>query len=222
MLITVMLIASALVSYVLGGINGAIIASKLVYRSDVREKGSGNAGLTNFLRNYGFKGSPIVFVIDVLKGLIAVFIGGWLVSLAAPEGMEEYFLTVGRAFSVFFVVLGHCYPAYYGFKGGKGILCGAAAVFVLDYHAGITLVVIFAIVFGLSKYVSLASVVAALSLPIAMLVFGHKGLPVWLCAFAVALVVLRHRTNLSRLIRGTEPKHRLRRNVSDRLDEDAF
>lgn len=225
MLITVMLIASAAIAYFFGSINGSIIVSNLMFRSDVRERGSGNAGLTNFYRNFGVKGMAGVVGIDVAKGVLGALVGGWLLALAAPETpetMAAYFSDTGHMFAAVFVVLGHVFPIFYDFRGGKGILCGVSAAFIVDWRAGMICLLIFGITFLLTRYVSLGSVLGALSFPVAMLGLGHTGLPVTLSLLAVAMIVAKHGGNIVRLIRRKEPKFELKRDITHKLDEDKF
>ena len=123
MIITALLLAIAVIAYLLGSVNGAIIISRFLFHSDVRTLGSGNAGLTNFYRNYGAKGIAGVVGIDVAKGLLGAFIGGLLLGLATrdPLLVDEY-VRIGRLFATFCLVLGHVFPIFYGLRGGKGIL----------------------------------------------------------------------------------------------------
>ncbi|MBQ8263490.1 MAG: glycerol-3-phosphate acyltransferase, partial [Oscillospiraceae bacterium] len=116
---TLLLIIIAIVAYFCGGLNGAIISSRFIFHDDVRKHGSGNAGLTNFHRTYGTKGAAMVIAIDVLKSVIAVLVGGWLLK---PFGYGAE----GAVLGAVAVSLGHDFPALLGFKGGKGIVCGLA------------------------------------------------------------------------------------------------
>ncbi len=216
MKITLLLILIAAIAYFLGGINGAIITSRYIYRRDVRASGSGNAGLTNFYRVFGAKGLAMVAVIDVGKGLLAALIGGWLLSLAGD------YAEIGRSFAVFCLVLGHDFPVYYGFRGGKGILCGVAGAFIVDWRAGMICLLIFAIAVGTTRLVSLGSVLGTISYPVTLLSVGYTGLTVWLAFFAILLILIKHSGNIVRLIQGTEPRVDLRRNVTHKLDEEEF
>ena len=155
MLITLMLALAAIIAYLLGSVNGSIIVSRFLFGSDVRKQGSGNAGLTNFYRTYGFTGAAGVIAIDVLKGVLGAFIGGLLLNLAAPAGFEEEFTNVGRLVATFCLILGHSFPIFYEFKGGKGILCGVSCVFVVDVNAALIALFIFAVIVVSTKYVSL-------------------------------------------------------------------
>ena len=222
MLITLMLALTAIIGYIMGSVNGSIIVSRFLFGSDVRRQGSGNAGLTNFYRTYGITGIVGVIAIDVLKGVLGTLIGGLLLNLAAPAGFEAEFTDVGRLVATFCVILGHVFPIFYGFKGGKGILTGVSCVFVVDYHAAIIALVIFAIVVVATHYVSLGSVLSTLSVPVTLLANGFSGICMILTIVSVALIVIKHAENISRLIHHKEPKISFKKYLSHKLDNDGF
>lgn len=222
MLITVILIVIAAAAYCLGSINGAIVISRFVYHEDVRNGGSGNAGLTNFYRIYGPKAMAGVVGIDVAKGLLAALIGGWLLGLTDPGGTGVDFAAVGRLFGTFCVVMGHVFPAFYGFRGGKGVLCGVSAAFVVDWRAGLICVVVFLIIFFATKYVSLGSILGALSFPITLFAVDYRGIALILAIIPVLVIVLKHGGNINRLIYHKEPKFKFQKDLSRKLDEDDF
>ena len=222
MLITLMLALTAIIGYIMGSVNGSIIVSRFLFGSDVRRQGSGNAGLTNFYRTYGITGIVGVIAIDVLKGVLGTLIGGLLLKLAAPAGFEAEFTDVGRLVATFCVILGHVFPIFYGFKGGKGILTGVSCVFVVDYHAAIIALVIFAIVVVATHYVSLGSVLSTMSVPVTLLANGFSGICMILTIVSVALIVIKHAENISRLIHHKEPKISFKKDLSHKLDNDGF
>ena len=222
MLITLMLALTAIIGYIMGSVNGSIIVSRFLFGSDVRRQGSGNAGLTNFYRTYGITGIVGVIAIDVLKGMLGTLIGGLLLNLAAPAGFEAEFTDVGRLVATFCVILGHVFPIFYGFKGGKGILTGVSCVFVVDYHAALIALVIFAIVVVATHYVSLGSVLSTLSVPVTLLANGFSGICMILTIVSVALIVIKHAENISRLIHHKEPKISFKKDLSHKLDNDGF
>lgn len=198
---TFLLILIAIIAYLLGAVNGAIIASKYIFRRDIRNYGSHNAGLTNFYRVFGVPGTALVLVIDVLKTVFAVLIGGWLLGIV-KEPM------VGRLFAGFCAILGHCYPVYYGFKGGKGVLCGAVVALFASPGVGVVCIVVFVILLILTRYVSLASIVSAALLPLGIWIGlgkGH-GLEGVIGLFCFLLIAFQHRKNISRLLKHEEPK----------------
>lgn len=186
--------------YLLGGINGAILLSKLVEKDDVRRHGSGNAGFTNFFRNYGKRTSLLVILIDAAKAAVSCLLGGWLLGKygLGTEGM----LLGGLA-----ATLGHDFPAFLGFRGGKGIVCGFAAALVTDWRVGLILLAVFALVYFLTHYVSLASVLCALGFFVSFWLF-YPGRPfvLILSGCLSALAIFLHRENICRLVRGQERK----------------
>lgn len=186
--------------YLLGGINGAILLSKLVEKDDVRRHGSGNAGFTNFFRNYGKRTSLLVILIDAAKAAASCLLGGWLLGKygLGTEGM----LLGGLA-----ATLGHDFPAFLGFRGGKGIVCGFAAALVTDWRVGLILLAVFALVYFLTHYVSLASVLCALGFFVSFWLF-YPGRPfvLILSGCLSALAIFLHRENICRLVRGQERK----------------
>ena len=186
--------------YLLGGINGAILLSKLVEKDDVRRHGSGNAGFTNFFRNYGKRTSLLVILIDAAKAAVSCLLGGWLLGKCGlrTEGM----LLGGLA-----ATLGHDFPAFLGFRGGKGIVCGFATALVTDWRVGLILLAVFALVYFLTQYVSLASVLCALGLFVSFWLF-YPGRPfvLILSGCLSALAIFLHRENINRLVKGRERK----------------
>ena len=223
MLTPVLLVLIAAAAYVLGSVNGSIIVSRYLFHSDVRSMGSGNAGLTNFYRNYGPKGIAGVLGIDIAKGVLAALIGGLIFPLATgDQALKPEYVDIGRLFATFCLILGHVFPVFYGFRGGKGILCGVSAVFIVDYNAGVIALVVFVLAFLLTRYVSLGSVLGTISVPVTLLAKGFSGLCLILACLSVLLVVMKHGENIVRIIRHKEPRFVFRRDLSHKLDEDNF
>jgi glycerol-3-phosphate O-acyltransferase len=223
MLTPVLLVLIAAAAYVLGSVNGSIIVSRYLFHSDVRTMGSGNAGLTNFYRNYGPKGIAGVLGIDIAKGVLAALIGGLVFPLATgDQALKPEYVDIGRLFAVFCLILGHVFPVFYGFRGGKGILCGVSAVFIVDYNAGVIALVVFVLAFLLTRYVSLGSVLGTISVPVTLLAKGFSGLCLILACLSVLLVIMKHGENIVRIIRHKEPRFVFRRDLSHKLDEDNF
>ena len=202
MLTPVLLVLIAAAAYVLGSVNGSIIVSRYLFHSDVRTMGSGNAGLTNFYRNYGPKGIAGVLGIDIAKGVLAALIGGLVFPLATgDQALKPEYVDIGRLFATFCLILGHVFPVFYGFRGGKGILCGVSAVFIVDYNAGVIALVVFVLAFLLTRYVSLGSVLGTISVPVTLLAKGFSGLCLILACLSVLLVIMKHGENIIRIIR---------------------
>ena len=200
MILQVILIA--LVCYFLGNHNGAVCVSHML-GDDVRSHGSGNAGLTNFVRNYGAGSSVLVILIDVLKAVLACAVGRVFL---APYGLALEGATLGGVC----VMLGHDFPALLGFRGGKGILSGWFIAFMVDWRIGVLIGIVFFAFYLLTQYVSLGSVLSAVTFIIGFVVFHHDNLPVMLGGvFMGALTVFMHRGNIVRLIKGEERKTNL-------------
>ena len=197
--LTIFLAITAVVSYLLGGVNGSIITSMNFFQKDVRNYGSGNAGLTNFVRTFGSNGILMVLLVDILKTVASVMLGHWLL------GMVGYPM-VGKLFAGFCVMLGHVYPVYYRFHGGKAVLCAGAFVWLVDWRIGLVCWAVFLIVVVFSKYVSLGAISGALLMPIGLLAFGYSGLEALIGLLCVLLLIFAHRENIQRLRRGTENK----------------
>jgi glycerol-3-phosphate acyltransferase PlsY len=200
-------VALLFASYLLGSIPFGYLAGRLA-GIDIRQTGSGNVGATNVVRVLGKRYGYPVFALDVLKGFGAVNISMLLAPGRPPEWDSPEIFGI---FAAIFSVLGHLYPPWLKFKGGKGVATSAGALLALTPPATIIAIAIWVIVFWMTRYVSLASVVAAIVLPfVVILVRSHeqnKVRPlVYSSACVAAVVVWRHRSNLSRLMRGTEPR----------------
>ena len=194
-------------SYLLGSIPFGYLAGRL-RGIDIRDAGSGNIGATNVVRVLGKRYGYPVFALDVLKGFGAVKISMVMAPGRPPEWNSPEIFGILAAMSSF---LGHLYPPWLAFKGGKGVATSAGALLALTPMATLIGVAIWIIVFWLTRYVSLASMTAAIALPIVILVVNWKdqnGVKplVYSSAAVAAVVIWRHRSNLSRLMRGTEPR----------------
>ncbi len=196
----------ALAAYLLGGINGAIILSRLVYHEDIRQLGSKNPGFTNFKRLHGFAPATFaVMAIDICKTILPV--------LAARLVMGNLFEApqLGAAVALLSCMLGHSFPLWYGFKGGKAVLAFLSGVWFVDWRAALICFGIFLVVLFTIRFMSVASMSFAVLFPVALFVLGGRD---WfaLGAMAIAgiLVVVRHHANIKRLISGTESKFSLR------------
>ena len=194
-------------SYLLGSIPFGYLAGRLV-GIDIRQAGSGNVGATNVVRVLGKGYGYPVFALDFLKGFGAVKISMLMAPGQPPEWNSPEIVGILAAMSS---ILGHLYPPWLKFKGGKGVATSAGALLALTLVATLIGIAIWIIVFWLTRYVSLASITAAVVLPIVILVVSsqdqHKPKPlVYSSACVAAVVIWRHRSNLSRLMRGTEPR----------------
>ena len=200
-LILSMVIAAA-ASYFLGCFNGAVIVSKYILRDDVRNHGSGNAGLTNFHRTFGGGLTFVVILCDVLKAVIAVLLGSWLFAWDP---------LLGKYFAGLFCLLGHMFPCRFKFQGGKGILSGGTIALMIDWRVALVVWGGFLILTILTKYVSLGSLWAGASFPFVSW-YCYPDVRVMVLAFLCGgLVVWQHRANIRRLLAGNENKFSLHR-----------
>ena len=189
-----------LTAYLLGNLNGAVCISALIADDDVRKHGSGNAGLTNFIRNYGVGSALYVILIDAGKAVVAC--------LAAALILTPYdYALEGMTLGGVAVMLGHSFPALLGFKGGKGILSGLFIALAIDWRIAALILAVFLVVYFATRYVSLASVLAALTFTVGFAVFHYNEMWVMLGGvFMGLLAIFMHRGNISRLIKGEERK----------------
>ena len=192
----------ALACYLLGCFNGAVIVSKYILRDDVRNHGSGNAGLTNFHRTFGGGLTFVVILCDVLKAVIAVLLGSWLFR-GDP--------VLGKYFAALFCLLGHMFPCMFRFKGGKGILSGGAIALMIDWRIALVVWGGFLILVILTRFVSLGSLWAGASFPFVSWYCYPESRAVVLAFLCGGLVVWQHRANIKRLLAGNENKFSLRR-----------
>ena len=196
----VRLLLTALIGYFLGNLNGAFIMYKLLTGGDIRKSGSGNAGLTNFMRNFGPAKGIWVLIIDIVKALAACWLGKILL---APVGYGMEGLMVGAVA----VSLGHDFPALLGFHGGKGIVCGFSVALCADWRCALIILAVFAICLYITRYVSLSSVLGAAAFCISFL-WLHWNEP-FVATMGVViglLAIFMHRANIKRLLNGIEKK----------------
>ena len=190
-----------LVSYLLGCFNGSVMTSHFIIRDDVRQHGSGNAGLTNFYRTYGARYALCVIVCDMGKTVLACLIGGYLMHWVVGDW------TLGLLIAGIGCELGHMFPVFFGFRGGKGILSGGVLVLLLDWRVALIAWGLFAVLWLTTRYVSLGSIAATASMPVSVFfLLGHNWLYTVLSAAIAALVIWCHRGNIQRLLTGTEKK----------------
>lgn len=182
-------------AYLLGSISTSILIGRIISNIDVRDYGSGNAGATNVLRTLGKKAALIVVAGDFLKGVVGVLIGYYLI------GGE------GALLGGLGAVLGHNFPIYFNFKGGKGIVTSTAVIFMINWKIGLILLIISIFIIAITKYVSLGSIVGTCLYPIAVYFFDNRSWEYITFAIIMAIIaVVRHRQNIKRLIKGEESK----------------
>lgn len=188
-----MVIFAGVVGYLLGSANSALIVGKF-YGVDIRQHGSGNAGATNALRTLGKKAALFVLIGDLAKGIISYLIGYYLAGgLGALAG--------GTA-----AILGHNWPLYFKFKGGKGVLTSLAVVLMMDWRIALIILGIFIVIVALTRYVSLGSIIGAALFPIISLLLNKETKFVVFALAIGLLVIFRHRANIERILKGNESR----------------
>lgn len=198
-------IGVAVISYLLGSISFAVIVSRLFAKDDVRSHGSGGAGMTNVLRTYG-KGPAVVTAVgDFSKAVAAIFLSRWLFGFVGITYVDAGYI------AGLFALLGHVYPLYFGFRGGKGVMTTLGIVLVINPVVFLIIVAIFLPLILITKIVSLASVLGALSYPVITYIMARalNRPPLFNTLFAAvyaAIILIMHRGNIKRLLNGTEYK----------------
>lgn len=212
-----LLAISAFIAYLIGSVNTAILVSEKMYHDDVRDHGSGNAGFTNMMRLYGKKAAFITFAGDFIKAAAATLIG-WV--LCGYMGA----MTAGL-----FVFIGHVFPIFHKFRGGKGIVCLAGAVFVLDWRLLLILLAVFIISVLVTKYISFGSILCAMVLPLFVSRMYKlatvenarlRAYAVLVSIIATAVIIIKHWKNLKRIFEGTESKFEFKKSKNTSQDED--
>ncbi len=205
------IIVSALIGYLIGSVMFAVIISKYKYGSDIRTMGSGNAGMSNMMRNFGKKAGIATFAGDMLKGTVSVVVAN-LVTTYLFNG-NEITVLLATYIAAFANVIGHMFPIYFGFKGGKGVATGVGCVMGLYPPIAPVLLIIFYVVFKTSKMFSLGSIVATACFPLIQLLLNVLGLTdfsllaILLSTVLSLMVIGMHYQNIKRLVTGTETKY---------------
>ncbi|HEX2985570.1 MAG TPA: glycerol-3-phosphate 1-O-acyltransferase PlsY [Caproiciproducens sp.] len=217
----------AVISYFLGSISFSIIFTKaFAHNTDIRTLGSGNAGATNVLRSVGPKAAAFTFIFDFAKGAISVLIGRYVflyigIMAGVPAETMQYVSQYGAYIAGVLCVIGHIYPVYFGFKGGKGILTSAAMIALIDWRVFLIVISLFLLVFITTKIVSLSSILAAAAFPVSSFFItffadyrsGRGSVPPTYVFVTTAIALLmaviliyKHKANIIRIINGTEKK----------------
>ena len=200
----------AAVSYFLGCFNGAVIVSKYILHDDVRNHGSGNAGLTNFHRTFGGKLAAIVLLCDVLKAVLAVLFGAFVLGQVIGHG-ADYLIQIGKLWGGLFCLIGHSFPCMFQFKGGKGVLSGGVIALMLDWRIGLIAWGGFLILVFLTRWVSLGSIWGGGCFPFVVGFLFQDVLLTVLALLCGGLLVVKHKDNIKRILKGTESKFSLHR-----------
>ena len=204
-----LIIAAAVIGYLIGSLNFAIIVCKLTGKDDVRNHGSKNAGMTNMLRIYGKPAAVMTFLGDFLKGAVSILLVRLLFKLCGVE--EPIWVDYMTGFTA---MLGHSYPLYYGFRGGKGVMMAIGIIILLVPVPSAATFLVFLIVLACSRIVSLSSIISSASAPFWIWLYGYftndpnLTTKVLCAACMAAFIVIRHHSNIARLIRGEENSFR--------------
>ena len=201
-------VIAGVLSYLIGSINFSIILSKIISGEDIRNRGSGNAGATNMLRTLGKAPAAATLILDVLKGVACVVLAKAFVSRAGGAALDKLCLPYIAGLCA---VLGHNFPIYFGFKGGKGVATSLGVVMTLDWKIGLIVMIVSLAIMAATRYVSLGSVLGSALFVIIKLikdfVTGDVRPAGMICIIIMgALIVIRHRGNIKRLLNGTENK----------------
>ncbi len=198
-----------LIGYLLGSINTSVIVGKIL-GSDIRKQGSGNAGATNTLRTFGKKAAVVVVLGDILKTVLAILIAYTIAHFVFPA--EKNIMLYCKYVAGLGAVLGHNFPVYFGFRGGKGVLASISCIMMLDWRIGLMLTIISILIMAVTRYVSLGSVCGAILYPLFVIAFNMNNkaeyVPYYIAlSIVIAILALyQHRSNMSRLLKGTESK----------------
>ena len=207
--------------YFLGGLNGSLITSRLVYGEDIRDYGSKNAGLTNFYRTYGSRAIFLVALIDIIKTAFPVVMGGMLFESYFTFGTVTERLMVGRTLGGLFAMVGHAYPLLYKFKGGKSVLAGGTMILFLNPQVLLIALTAFLLAVLITRYVSLGSMLAAVAFPVSFIFLGFGTWATILAFICGAFVIYRHHENILRLYRKEERRLTFGRKRQDADEQDG-
>jgi len=231
--VIIALAASAVIAYLLGSISFAVIFSKLFANDDVRNHGSGNAGATNVFRSVGLGAGICTFLCDFGKGALAILISRILMKWAGfpadvPENMPMIY--IANNIAGLCAVLGHLYPLYFGFRGGKGVMTMAGIIFILSPIRFLALAAVFLIAFLLTRTVSVGSVMDGITYPLITFIHcwffqraqapgiyttGYVAVQVAIAAVFSAILLIKHRSNIKRILDGTEPRSTIKKKKSE-------
>ena len=207
-----LLLPTALVAYIFGSMDTMVLASNFVFRQNLRRLGQGNRWLSNFRRLYGVPGFIKLALVEVIKDLLPILIGGWLLGI---KGHAD----VGRAFACFCLVLGRLYPVFYDFKGSHAGIALVVGAFTLNSSVGGAALVVLALVTWFGRYLSLGAVAAAAVAMMVSVLVGEGDLVLRLLVFSAGLILFRHIPALIRIVQGREFRYSLEEDITYKLDE---
>ena len=206
----------AVLAYFLGCFNGAVVVSRYILRDDVRNHGSGNAGLTNFYRTFGGPLTLVVILSDAVKAVVAVLFAMWIAGSISPE-----LITLSKYWAGLFCLLGHMFPVTFQFRGGKGILSGGTIALMMDWRVALVVWGGFLILAIATRYVSLGSCWAGLSFPFVTWFVYQDELITVLAVIIGGLILWKHRGNMVRIAKGTESKFALHKKKEGEVEPET-
>ncbi len=205
------ILISCFFAYIIGSLNFSILISKKFYKKNIKKMGSKNAGMTNVLRNFGVLPALVVFILDILKGIMSIFI----CYLICKKSLNNNLLVCVEYMAALSVQLGHIFPIFHKFKGGKGVLVIAGSIIFINIKVFLVLITVFVLVFKFSKTVSLSSISATFFLPVSTFFINYfnknlSGLYLFLYTFFSTIIsiiiIFAHKNNIKRLLEKKEPK----------------
>lgn len=202
-----LLILTAIIAYVIGNFGSGMLLSSFVFRKHKSKYMRGNVTAREFYDDFGTVGVVLLAVLDIVRALLAVIIGGLLMGIADEA-------VTGRLFAAFCLMLGNAFPALFLFRGGRGLVCAAASAFLIDWRIGLCCCVAYVVVIIFTRYEALGAVVGAILAPVFMWIFDFTGLQGVIALLCALIVVMKYAENLVRLVGGTEPRLELTRRVS--------
>ena len=221
-MIPALLAVIAVVSYLIGNLNAVYFMSRLVFRRRLRAR-TGEAAVTTMNRLFGVPGIASVAVFDAAKTVLAVLLSGLLLHSLGGEPYDSVisYTAVGRLFSVFCVLLGHCFPVFYRFRGGQGGVVALTGLLCVNFPLGVLCALLFAGAVAATRWISLGVLAGAVIAPIGVwLELG--GLCALLCLFSSLVILLKHLGNIGRLLRRTEPRFEFKKDLSLKFEEEDF
>ena len=200
----VKIILVLIIGYLLGSLNTSIIVSKF-YGTDIRKHGSGNAGMTNTFRTLGKTAAVLVIVGDILKGVISYLVGNIIIN-TLTSSVSLSFVGIGGMLGGIATIVGHNWPIFFGFKGGKGVLTSFSVVMMMDWKLGLILLGLFIVIVALTRYISLGSILVCIVFPVGAYIKGNGIVFTIFATILAILAITRHSANINRLLHGTETK----------------
>ncbi len=212
MIYWILLIIIAIIAYGLGSMSSEVIASNYIFHVNLRRLGKGNVGLSNFRRVYGIKGLILLLLVEVLRDVLVVLIGGWLL------GIKDQVL-VGRLFAGFCLIMGRQWPVFYELRGTHATICLIVTAFCAEVSIGVICLLVVVAVIWITRYVSLATVAAAFVMVITSVLVLEELLLILLSVCIAVVILVRHIPALSRILNGTELKLSLEEDISYKFDQ---